>query len=82
MGPGPSELWNSIAPQWMLELPEGLHDFIYTLYKCFIYDDRYMMYIKGLGNTLTLTFFSQPNGVLYYPGGGSIECGCINPLWP
>ena len=64
MGPGPSELWNSIAPQWMLELPEGLHDFIYTLYKCFIYDDRYMMYIKGLGNTLTLTFFSLLVGIV------------------
>lgn len=63
MGNSPSELWNTVAPQWVLGLPESLRDFSYNIFKCFIYDDRYMMYVKGLGNTLVLTFFALLLGI-------------------
>ena len=49
MRPGPAQLWPEVAPQWMLNLPEGLEEFFYDLYKCFIFDDRYMLYVKGSG---------------------------------
>ncbi len=55
--------WLSTAPQWMLDLPKGLSDFFYEFFKCFIYDNRYMMFVKGLGNTLTLTFFALLLGI-------------------
>ena len=55
--------WLSTAPQWMLDLPKGLSDFCYKIFKCFIFDDRYMLFVKGLGNTLTLTFFALLIGI-------------------
>ena len=64
MRPGPSQLWPEVAPQWMLNLPEGLEEFFYDLYKCFIFDDRYMLYVKGLGNTLLLTFIALLMGIV------------------
>ena len=51
------------APQWILNLPEWASDFCYKFFKCFIYDDRYMMFVKGLGNTLLLTFFALLLGI-------------------
>lgn len=59
----PADLWQQVAPQWMLDAPESLSDFFYKLFKCFIYDDRYMMYLKGLKNTLILTFFALLIGI-------------------
>ena len=50
--------WLATAPDWMLNAPEWLSDFFYRLFKCFVFDDRYMMFLKGLGNTLLLTFFA------------------------
>ena len=64
MRPGPSQLWPEVAPQWMLNLPEGLEEFFYDLYKCFIFDERYMLYVKGLGNTLLLTFIALLMGIV------------------
>ena len=55
--------WLSTAPQWMLNSPEGLSNFFYKIFKCFIFDDRYMLFVKGLGNTLTLTFFALLIGI-------------------
>ena len=62
--PTPASLWPEFAPEWMLNLPEGLEDFFYKLFKCFIYDDRYMMFVKGLGNTLLLTAFALLLGII------------------
>ena len=62
--PSPSTLWPEVAPEWMLNLPEGLEEFFYKLYKCFIFDDRYMMFVKGLGNTLLLTAIALVIGVV------------------
>lgn len=55
--------WLATAPEWMLNSPEWLNEFFYKLFKCFIYDDRYMLLVKGLQNTLILTFFALIIGV-------------------
>ena len=64
MGKGPASLWPELAPQWILNLPESLENFCYKIYKCFIYDDRYEMFITGLGNTLLLTFLALMLGIV------------------
>lgn len=56
--------WLEVASDWMLESPEWLYDFLYKMYKCFVYQDRYMLLVKGLGNTLILTFFALILGVI------------------
>ena len=58
------EQWLAAAPEWMLECPEWLSNLFYKFFKCFIYDDRYMMFVKGLGNTLLLTFFALIIGIV------------------
>ena len=60
----PSQLWPEVAPDWMLNLPQWLEDIFFKMYKCFIFDDRYTMFAKGLGNTLLLTFFALLIGVV------------------
>ncbi len=59
-----SELWPQVAPQWILDAPEWFAEFCYDVYKCFIFDDRYMMYVRGLGNTLMLTMLALVLGVV------------------
>ena len=61
---GPAQLWPDVAPQWILNLPKGLEEFCYDLYKSFIYDDRYEMYVRGLGNTLLLTALATLMGIV------------------
>ncbi len=57
------EQWLECAPEWALNGPEWSNEFFYKLFKCFIYDERYMLYVKGLGNTLLLTLFALLIGV-------------------
>ena len=64
MGPGPAKLWPTVAPQWILDLPEWLEDLCFNIYKCFLFDDRYEYYIKGLGNTLLLTLTALLMGIV------------------
>ena len=64
MGPSPGKLWPQVAPQWILELPEWLEDIFFNVYKCFIYDERYVYYIRGLGNTLLLTLLALLMGIV------------------
>ena len=64
MGNSPSALWPTVAPQWMLNLPESLENIFYRMYKCFIYQDRYMMYVEGLANTLILTAMALLMGIV------------------
>ena len=59
---GPAQLWPDVAPQWILNLPEGLEEFCFDVYKSFIFDDRYEMYVRGLGNTLLLTLMATIMG--------------------
>jgi len=61
--PTPAELWPTVAPEWILNSSQWLNDFCYKMYKCFIFNDRYMMFVKGLCNTLVLTFFALLIGV-------------------
>ena len=61
---GPAQLWPDVAPQWILNLPAGLEEFCYDIYKSFIYDDRYEMYVRGLGNTLLLTLMATLMGIV------------------
>lgn len=63
MKPGPATLWPDVAPQWILRLPEWLEDIFFKIYKCFLYDDRYELFIEGLGNTLLLTLLALILGI-------------------
>ena len=60
----PSQLWPEVAPQWILNLPQWLEEFCYDFYKSFLFDSRYMMYVKGLGNTLLLTLLALLMGIV------------------
>ncbi len=64
MGPSPSKLWPTVAPQWILDLPEWLEDIFFNFYKCFLFDERYTYYIRGLGNTLLLTLMALLMGIV------------------
>lgn len=58
------EAWQAFAPQWVQGLPSWLYDFFYDFFKCFIFEDRYLHFVKGLQNTLILTFLALAVGVL------------------
>lgn len=60
----PGELWLQVAPDWVLNLPDGLEELIYRFYRSLIYDNRYEMYFEGLKNTLLLTFFALMIGIV------------------
>ena len=64
MRPGPAKLWPEVAPQWILDLPQWLEEFCFKIYKCFLYQDRYAMFIEGLGNTLLLTLQALLMGII------------------
>ena len=60
----PSQLWPTLAPDWMLNAPDWLEDIFFNMYKCFLYEERYMLFLKGLGNTLLLTLFALLIGIV------------------
>lgn len=64
MRPGPSTLWPDVAPQWILNLPDKFEKFFYDIYKCFIFDNRYELYVNGLINTLLLTLMALIMGIV------------------
>ena len=64
MKPSASQTWQEVAPDWVWNLPERLGDLCYDVYKSFIFDNRYEMYIEGLGNTLLLTALALILGVI------------------
>ncbi len=64
MGLNPAKEWLNVAPQWILDLPQWLEDIFYDVYKCFLFDERYTYYIRGLGNTLLLTFMALLMGIV------------------
>lgn len=64
MKPGPMELWPSAAADWMLNLPDWLENIFFKFFKCFVYEDRYKLYLTGLKNTLILTFFALIIGIV------------------
>lgn len=64
MGPGPAKLWPTVAPEWILNAPAWVEDLCFRIYKCFLFDDRYLMYITGLKNTLLMTAFALLMGIV------------------
>jgi len=60
----PGELWPQVAPDWILNMPEWLEDLFYRFYRSLLYENRYEMYIEGLGNTLMLTFMALMIGII------------------
>lgn len=64
MGASPLQSFLESAPQWILDLPEQIREIFYLFYKCFIFKDRYQMFVQGLGNTLTLTALALLLGVV------------------
>ena len=58
-----SQLWPEVAPDWILNGSDWLNSLGYDIYKSFVFDDRYMMYVNGLRNTLVLTFFALLIGI-------------------
>lgn len=64
MKPGPAILWPDVAPAWILNLPEKLEGLCFDIYKSFIYDDRYQLYLDGLLNTLFLTLMALIMGIV------------------
>ena len=64
MKPSASQTWQEVAPDWVWGLPERLGDLCYDVYKSFIFDNRYEMYIEGLRNTLVLTALALILGVV------------------
>ena len=64
MRPSASELWPSVAPDWILNGPDWLGSIGYDIYKSFIFDSRYQMYVTGLRNTLVLTYFALLIGIV------------------
>ena len=64
MGPSASQLWPEVAPGWITAGPAWLYELGYDFYKSFIFDDRYMMFVKGLGNTLIVTAMALVLGVI------------------
>ena len=57
------QAWLDTAPDWIMKTPDWLQNIFYDFFKCFVFDDRYMMFVRGLGNTLKLTFFSLLLGI-------------------
>ena len=51
-------------PEWIQNLPDGLENLIFRFYRGILYDNRYMMYINGLRNTLLLTFLALLLGLV------------------
>lgn len=64
MGPSAAKLWPSVAPGWILNGPAWLNDLGYDIYKSLIFDDRYMLFLTGLLNTLLLTVLALVLGVV------------------
>ena len=64
MKPSASQTWLEVAPDWILGMPEWIEDLCYDIYKSFIFDNRYEMYVEGLGNTLLLTALALLLGVV------------------
>ena len=64
MGISPMQSFLESAPQWILNLPENIKEIFYQMYKCFIFKDRYEMFLEGWGNTLILTARALMLGII------------------
>lgn len=58
------QAWLDTAPEWILGAPQWIEDFCYDFFKSFVYDDRWMQYVEGLGNTMLLTALALVLGLI------------------
>ena len=56
--------WLADAPQWVLGLSEGMQRFVFQLYQCFVYGDRWKMFTGGLRITFIVTLGALALGVV------------------
>ena len=56
--------WLADAPAWIADVPEGLQRFLFQLYQCFVYGDRWKMYVSGLKITFIVTLGALALGVV------------------
>ena len=56
--------WIADAPGWVLGLSDGLQRFVFQLYQCFVYGDRWKMYLNGLKITFIVTVGALALGVV------------------
>ena len=56
--------WMTDAPAWIAGVPEWLQRFLFQLYQCFVYDDRWQMYVSGLKITFIVTLGALAMGIV------------------
>ena len=56
--------WLTDAPAWIAGVPEWLQRFLFQLYQCFVYGDRWKMYTSGLKITFIVTLGALALGVV------------------
>ncbi len=64
MPPSVEETFLQSAPEWVLNSPEWLYSIFYEFFKAFIFEDRYLLMLEGLSNTLLLTFLALILGTI------------------
>ena len=56
--------WMTDAPAWIAGVPEWLQRFLFQLYQCFVYDERWKMYTSGLRITFIVTLGALAMGIV------------------
>ena len=56
--------WLADAPAWIAGVPEWLQRFLFQLYQCFVYGDRWKMYTSGLRITFIVTLGALALGIV------------------
>lgn len=56
--------WIETAPAWVLNQPGWLQKFLFQLYQCFIYGERWKMFLSGLKVTFIVTIGALALGVV------------------
>ncbi|MBQ6066515.1 MAG: amino acid ABC transporter permease [Clostridia bacterium] len=56
--------WLADAPAWIAGVPEGLQRFLFQLFQCFVYGDRWKMYVSGLKITFIVTLGALALGIV------------------
>ncbi len=58
------DAWLATAPDWILNQKESVQRFLFQLYQCFIYEDRWKMFTNGLKITFIVTLGALALGVV------------------
>ena len=60
----PFSQWIETAPEWLQNCPAWLQNLLYQLFQTFIYQDRWMLFVKGLQITFIVTLGALILGVI------------------